>query len=96
MDDEIAVRVGTNLYVFDGRVLEIFGGNPIRFHVRHLQVLVKGPDRKGNRIVELCHGLPEAPGVRHTWKYSAAEWSAVPELARLLDVVREASVVAKR
>ncbi|MFJ1549719.1 hypothetical protein [Streptomyces sp. NPDC088246] len=90
MDSEITTTVGRQLYSFDGRVLEVFGGNAVRFHVRHMHLCVKGPDRKGARIVEICHGRPEAPGVRHMWKYSAVEWDDLPGLARLLDVVQAA------
>ncbi|MFI6728550.1 hypothetical protein NRF20_09295 [Streptomyces sp. R-74717] len=90
MDSEITTTVGRQLYSFDGRVLEVFGGSAVRFHVCHMHLCVKGPDRKGARIVEISHGPPEAPGMRHMWKYSAAEWGDLPGLAGLLEVVQEA------
>lgn len=90
------VRVGKSFYTYDGRVLEIFGGNAIRFHVRHMHVSITDPDRKGNRTVEIAHGRPEAPGLRHIWKYSAAEWADMAELARLLETVRAASDTAAK
>ncbi|MFE5094687.1 hypothetical protein ACFRCI_31155 [Streptomyces sp. NPDC056638] len=42
------------------------------------------------RVLEICHGRPEAPGVRHIGRYSAAEWGDLPGLARLPDVVQAA------
>ncbi len=90
------VRVGTDLYSFDGRVLELFGGNAVvRFHVRHMYVLIGEPNRKGARTIELCHGRPNAPGARHIWTWTAREWAELSELARLLDVVRAASDAAR-
>ncbi|MFE4334080.1 hypothetical protein ACFRQM_33105 [Streptomyces sp. NPDC056831] len=44
-----------------------------------------GDLNRGARVVG-----PEAPGVRHMWKYSAAEWGDLPGLARLLDVLQAA------
>jgi len=90
MNDEITTTVGRQLYSFDGRVLEIFGGYPVRFHIRHMQVRVTDPDRKGRRTVEITAGHPEAPATRHLWTYTAAEWQQTPGLAALLETVRTA------
>jgi hypothetical protein len=52
--DVIEVDVDQNrVVVFDGRVLEVFGGSVRRFHVHLLTVAVSGPDKKGNRNVTL-------------------------------------------
>ncbi|WP_329040936.1 hypothetical protein OHT61_23560 [Streptomyces sp. NBC_00178] len=64
MGDEITTTIGRKLYSFDGRVLEIFGGDVCRFHIRHMYLRVTGPDRKGKRTVEISHGRPELPGGR--------------------------------
>lgn len=61
MNDEITTTVGRDFYSFDGRILEIFGGAPIRFHIRHLHLCVTGPDRKGKWIVQITHGLAGTP-----------------------------------
>ncbi|MFF1649862.1 hypothetical protein [Streptomyces sp. NPDC058240] len=90
MNDEITTTVGREFYSFDGRILEIFGGNPIRFHIRHLHLRVTGPDRKGKRIVEITHGRPEFPGGSHIWRYTAAEWEQAHGLAALLEAVQAA------
>ncbi|MEV0224791.1 hypothetical protein [Streptomyces sp. NPDC050704] len=90
MNDEITTTVGGELFSFDGRVLEVFGGSGARFHVRHMHIRVKGPDRKGNRTMEICHGRPEVPGNRHIWRYSAKEWDELPDLARFLETVQAA------
>ncbi|MET9660677.1 hypothetical protein [Streptomyces sp. NPDC006510] len=91
MNDEITARVGSQFYSFDGRVLEVFGGSVThRFHVRHMHFRVTGPDRKGRRSVEICHGRLEKRGIRHIWHYSAAEWGSLTGLAQLLDTVQAA------
>ncbi|MFE6054963.1 hypothetical protein ACFQ6N_29790 [Kitasatospora sp. NPDC056446] len=90
MDDEITTTVGRDFYTFDGRVLEVFGGNPIRFHVRHLHLSVTGPDRKGRRVVTITHGRPELPGGSHIWRYTAEEWERASGLAALLETVQAA------
>lgn len=90
--DEITTLVGSTLYSFDGRVLEIFGtGTGLRMHVRNMYIEIKGPDRKGGRIVEMCHGRPGAPAARHVWRYSAKEWSELTELIAFLEVVSAAA-----
>ncbi|MDX2973205.1 hypothetical protein PWY87_08935 [Kribbella solani] len=92
MSGEMTATVGRDFYVFDGRVLEIFGhGNAIRFHVRHMHVRTTGPNRKGQRIVEIAHGRPESRGTIHVWRYSAAEWEQSPDLAALLQAVQTAT-----
>lgn len=90
MNDEITTTVGKEFYSFDGRILEIFGGHPVRFHVRHLHLSVTGPDRKGKRTVEITHGRPEAPGATYIWRYTAEEWAQAPGLAALLEAVQVA------
>lgn len=90
MNDEIMITVGTRFYSFDGRILEIFGGDPIRFHIRNMYVHVTGPDRKGKRVVEIGHGQPNLRGDRHIWRYTAAEWEQAPGLAALLEAVQAA------
>ncbi|MFJ8406177.1 hypothetical protein ACIQ9K_37790 [Streptomyces microflavus] len=93
MNDEIMIRVGgTRFYSFDGRILEIFGGDPIRFHVRNMYVHVTGPDRKGKRVVEIGHGQPDLRGGCHIWKYTAEEWEEAEThgLAALLEAVQAA------
>jgi len=84
MSDEITATVGHQLYSFDGRILEIFGNHPKRFHIRHMRLSVTGPDRKGRRIVEI-----DAVGTRVTMPYTAVEWEA-PGLAALLEAVQAA------
>ncbi|MFJ9371832.1 hypothetical protein [Streptomyces sp. NPDC101455] len=84
MNDEITAVVGHQLYSFDGRILEIFGNYPKRFHIRHMSLSVTGPDRKGRRVVEIA-----AVGTRVTMSYTAAEWEA-PGLAALLETVQAA------
>ncbi|WP_033285051.1 hypothetical protein [Streptomyces sp. NRRL F-525] len=85
MNDEITAVIGHQLYSFDGRVLEIFGNHPKRFHVRYLRLSVTGPDRKGSRTVEI-----DALGARSTMNYTAAEWEQAPGPATLLKAVRTA------
>lgn len=90
MNDEIMITVGTEFYSFDGRILEIFGGHPLRFHIRNMDVEVTGPDRKGRRVVEIRHGQPDRRGMCHTWRYTAAEWEQAHGLAALLEAVQAA------
>ncbi|MFF4814292.1 hypothetical protein ACFY2K_06870 [Kitasatospora sp. NPDC001309] len=90
MNDEITTTFGNRFYSFDGRILEIFGSDPIRFHVRYLHLSVTGPDRKGKRTVEIAHGRPEAPGARYVWTYTAAEWEQAQGLVELLEAVQAA------
>ncbi|WP_216591274.1 hypothetical protein [Streptomyces brasiliscabiei] len=85
MNDEIMTTVGHEVLSFDGRILEIFGSHPKRFHIRHLELRVTGPDRKGRRTLEI-----DAPGTHSTWHYTAAEWEGAPGLAALLEAVRAA------
>ncbi|MFJ5308738.1 hypothetical protein [Streptomyces sp. NPDC088350] len=84
MNDEIMAVVGHQLYSFDGRILEIFGNYPKRFHIRHMRLSVTGPDRKGRRVVEI-----DAVGTSVIMTYTAAEWE-VPGLAALLETVQAA------
>ncbi|KPI20254.1 hypothetical protein OK074_7596 [Actinobacteria bacterium OK074] len=89
MRAEITATVGFDFYSFDGRVLEIFGGEySRRYHVRHLHLSVTGPDRKGRRTVTIAHGQPGAGGHSLTWHPTAAEWEQSPDLAALLETVR--------
>lgn len=90
MNDEITTTVGKDFYSFDGRILEIFGGDPIRFHIRHMYLSVTGPDRKGKRVVEIGHGRPESRGGCHVWRYTAEEWEQARGLAALLEAVQAA------
>ncbi|MFE7978111.1 hypothetical protein [Streptomyces shenzhenensis] len=83
MNDEITATVGHQVYSFDGRILEIFGNYPKRFHIRHMHLRITGPDRKGKRTVEI-----DAPGTHSTWHYTAAEWEQAPGLAALLAAVQ--------
>ncbi|WP_427920823.1 hypothetical protein [Streptomyces sp. cg40] len=85
MNDEITAKVGHQLYSFDGRILEIFGNYPKRFHIRHMRLSVTGPDRKGRRTVEIA-----AVGTHVTMSYTAAEWEQTPDLATLLQAVQAA------
>ncbi|MGW3285285.1 hypothetical protein ACWDR3_11655 [Streptomyces sp. NPDC001002] len=85
MNDEITTMVGNELYSFDGRILEIFGNYPKRFHIRHMGIRVSDPDRKGKRTVVIS-----GPGAHTTWHYTAVEWEQVPGLAALLEVVQAA------
>jgi hypothetical protein len=91
MTDEITATVGRHLYSFDGRVLEVFGGHTVRFHVRHMHIRAKELDRKGKRAtVDICHGRPGAAGARHIWTYSVAKDGDLSGLFRLLDTVAAA------
>jgi hypothetical protein len=49
MDGDITEAQSDNMIVsFDGRVLEVFGfTDPLRYHVRELEVKTDGPDKKG-------------------------------------------------
>jgi hypothetical protein len=50
--DLIEVSAGHgHIVAFDGRVLEVFGASPRRFHVNLLSVTVLAPDKHGNRSV---------------------------------------------
>lgn len=85
MSDEITAVVGHQLYSFDGRILEIFGAYPKRYHVRHMQLLVSDPDRKGRRTMVI-----DAVGMQHTSTFTAEEWAKTPALAGLLEAVQSA------
>ncbi|MFG2777257.1 hypothetical protein ACGFY7_05255 [Streptomyces prunicolor] len=85
MNDEITATVGHQLYSFDGRILEIFGNHPKRFHIRYMRLSVTGPDRKGRQTVEI-----DALGAHVTMPYTAAEWEQTPDLAALLETVQAA------
>ena len=43
----------SRVVTFDGRILEIFGGEVRRFHVSLLSVTVPRPDKRGSRNVTL-------------------------------------------
>ncbi|WP_405639733.1 hypothetical protein [Streptomyces sp. NBC_00019] len=88
MNDEIMGTVGCDIYSFDGRILEIFGILPARFRIRHLDLRVTGPDRKGERTVEIGHGQVKGGGTIR--EYSAAEWEQADGLAALLEAVQAA------
>ncbi|MFJ9629836.1 hypothetical protein ACIRU8_19205 [Streptomyces sp. NPDC101175] len=88
MNDEIMTTIGCDIYSFDGRILEIFGIFPARFHVRHLDLRVTGPDRKGNRTVEIGHGQVRGGGTIRN--YTAEEWEQADGLGALLAAVRGA------
>jgi hypothetical protein len=54
--DQLEIEIDENrVATFDGRVLEVFGGEVRRFHVRLLTVVVPGPDKRGTRNVQLQH-----------------------------------------
>lgn len=88
MSDETTARAGSEFYTFDGRILEVFGGYPKRFHIRNMDLQVTGPDRKGRRTVVIVAGSPEAPAGQHTWHHSAEEWQRAQGLEALLEAVR--------
>ncbi|MFE1808134.1 hypothetical protein [Streptomyces sp. NPDC059533] len=88
MTDEITARAGKEFYTFDGRILEVFGTHPKRFHIRNMDLRATGPDRKGRRTVEIVAGSPEAPATQHTWHHSAEEWQQAQGLEALLEAVR--------
>ncbi|MFG3287828.1 hypothetical protein ACGF3G_03315 [Streptomyces sp. NPDC048179] len=85
MNEEITTVVGHQLYSFDGRILEVFGNHPKRWHIRHMCLRVTGPDRKGKRTVEIT-----APGTVTTWQYTAEEWEQASDMVALLEVVQAA------
>ncbi|MFF2546051.1 hypothetical protein ACFVUY_26240 [Kitasatospora sp. NPDC058063] len=95
MTDEITARAGREFYTFDGRILEVFGSYPKRFHIRNTDLRVTGPDRKGRRTVEVVAGPPEAPATQHTWHLSAEEWQRAQGLEALLETVRAAIASAR-
>ncbi|MGW7442753.1 hypothetical protein [Kitasatospora sp. NPDC054795] len=95
MTDEITARAGREFYTFDGRILEVFGSSPKRFHIRNTDLRVTGPDRKGRRTVEVVAGPPEAPATQHTWHLSAEEWQRAQGLEALLETVRAAIASAR-
>ncbi|MCX4870084.1 hypothetical protein OIC43_01735 [Streptomyces sp. NBC_00825] len=88
MTDEITARAGREFYTFDGRILEVFGSHPRRFHIRNMDLRVTGPDRKGRRTVEIVAGSPEASAAQYTWHHSAEEWQRAQGLEALLEAVR--------
>lgn len=88
MTDETTARAGREFYTFDGRILEVFGSHPRRFHIRNMELRVMGPDRKGRRTIEIVAGSPEAPASQHTWHLSAEEWQRAQGLEALLETVR--------
>ncbi|MBK6010337.1 hypothetical protein [Streptomyces sp. MBT53] len=88
MRDEITARVGFQFYSFDGRILEVFGGHPHRFHIQNLHLSVTDPDRKGRRTVEIVHARPGATGHSLSWQVTAAEWERSPDLVALLEAVQ--------
>ncbi|MFE1805274.1 hypothetical protein [Streptomyces sp. NPDC059533] len=88
MTDEITARAGREFYTFDGRILEVFGSHPKRFHIRNMDLRVSDPDPKGKRTVEIVAGPPEAPAMQHTWHHSAEEWQQAKGLEALLETVR--------
>ncbi|MFG3529996.1 hypothetical protein ACGF8B_25050 [Streptomyces sp. NPDC047917] len=88
MTDEITARAGREFYTFDGRILEVFGSHPRRFHILNMDLRVTGPDRKGRWTVVVVAGSPEAPATEHTWHHSAEEWLRAQGLEALLEAVR--------
>lgn len=88
MTEEITARAGREFHTFDGRILEIFGSHPKRFHIRNTDLRVTGPDRKGRRTVQVVPGSPEAPATQHTCHHSAEEWQRAQGLEALLEAVR--------
>ncbi|MFF0265849.1 hypothetical protein [Kribbella sp. NPDC004536] len=86
MNEEITAVVGLELYSFDGRILEIFGPYPKRYHVAHLRLNLSDPDRKGNRKLQL-----DTPGVRSTTTITAKQWASSPNLPTLLQAVHTAT-----
>jgi hypothetical protein len=69
-------RAGDNIFVFDGRVAEVFGmGDARRYHVAQVEIDVSGPDRKDRRSV-MVKGRGQAVAVR----VDAADWPAVEQL----------------
>ena len=90
MFNETTARAGREFYTFDGRILEIFGSSPQRFHIRNTTLQVTGPDRKGRRTVVIAAGPPEARATQHTWHYSAEDWHQAEGLEALLETVQTA------
>jgi hypothetical protein len=72
---------------FDGRVLEVFGGDVRRFHVRLLTVVVPAPDKRGNRDVELRQAQRTAS--------LPLDEGAFERIQPLLDALRQAGVSIK-
>jgi hypothetical protein len=69
---------------FDGRVLEVFGGQVRRFHVRLLSVTVGKPDKRGVRSV----GLRQAGSTSDV----PVDEDAFARLAPVLHALRAAGV----
>ncbi|MFJ1787002.1 hypothetical protein ACIOML_22130 [Streptomyces anulatus] len=90
MSGEITATDGICFYSFDGQILERFGRDPLRFHIRHMHLSLTGPDRKGRRTMKIAHGKPETPGFSISWNYTAAEWEQAQGLATLLEAVQAA------
>ncbi|CAM5672431.1 hypothetical protein SAVIM338S_07068 [Streptomyces avidinii] len=88
MTDETTARAGREFYTFDGRILEVYGSSPKRFHIRNMDLRVTGPDRKGRRTVVIVAGPPDAPATQDTWHHSAEEWQRAQGLEALLEAVR--------
>ncbi|MER6097962.1 hypothetical protein ABT154_19290 [Streptomyces sp. NPDC001728] len=95
MTEETTARAGREFYTFDGRILEVFGSNPKRFHIRNMDLWVTGPDRKGRRTVVIAEGTPEARSTQHTWHHSAEEWQRAQGLEALLEAVRARIATAR-
>jgi hypothetical protein len=72
---------------FDGRVLEVFGGEVRRFHVRLLTVVVPAPDKRGTRNVELRQAQRIAS--------MPLDEAAFERIQPLLDALRRAGVSIK-
>ncbi|HWW45726.1 MAG TPA: hypothetical protein VN180_11700 [Acidimicrobiia bacterium] len=70
--------------MFDGHVLEIFGGADQRFHVKLLTVSVAAPDKKGQRRVALEQSQRETDLL--------LDENAFARLEPILDALRTAGV----
>ncbi|WP_393053291.1 hypothetical protein [Streptomyces sp. LN549] len=91
-------------YTFDGRILEVFGSYPKRFHIRNMDLRVTGPCDAGAsgepatistvrlpfRSALLAAGRENGPAaiLGHTWHHSAEEWQRAQGLEALLEAVR--------
>ncbi len=81
-------RAGDSIFVFDGRVVEVFGmGDARRYHVAQVEVDVSGPDRKDRRSVML-KGRGQAVAVR----VEPENW---PDVEKLIAEVQQASASAR-
>ena len=90
--DEVHIS-GLSL-VFDGRVLEFFGRNPYflsggyqrRYHVRQLDLTVRGPDRMGRYTVKMRE--PSSQSTASKMRFESDVWPAVlPFFSRVAHAV---------